>query len=276
MPELPEVETVRRGLEPVITGQRLSAVEFRRDDLRWPIPTAAIEALVGRRCLEVARRSKYLLLTFDSTPRSVALVHLGMSGRLVVDPARPLPPWRKHEHWRMRFGAALVRYDDARRFGALDLVAESDLPSHPLLAKLGPEPLSDAFDGAYLWTKTRDRKAAVKVLIMDAAVVVGVGNIYASESCFRARVRPARAAGRLSRPDCDRLASAIVTTLRAAIDAGGTTLRDYVGVDEGSGWFQLELFVYGRDGEPCRVCGTTIKRTVLGQRATYWCPKCQR
>jgi formamidopyrimidine-DNA glycosylase len=276
MPELPEVETVRRGLEPAITGQRLSAVEFRRGDLRWPIPTAAIEALVGRRCLGVARRSKYLLLTFDSTPRRVLLVHLGMSGRLFLDPARPMPEWRKHEHWRMRFGSTLLRYVDPRRFGALDLIAEADLARHPLLANLGPEPLSADFHGAYLFERTRARKAAIKVLLMDASVVVGVGNIYASESCFRARVRPSRAAGRLTRAQCDRLVDAIQTTLRAAIDAGGTTLRDYVGVDEGSGWFQLELFVYGRDGEPCRVCGTPIQRRVLGQRATYHCPKCQR
>ena len=278
MPELPEVETVRRGLARCITGARLDAVDFARDDLRRPMPVDAVTTLCGRRCVAVERRSKYLLLRFDGAREPVVLVHLGMSGRVFVDAlhGRTLPSWRAHEHWRMRFGKLLVRYVDPRRFGTLDLVDASDLASHPLLDALGPEPLGGEFTPEHLFARTRGRKVATKVLLMDAHVVVGVGNIYASESCFRAGVRPSRPAGRLTRAECERLVVAIRSVLKRSIAAGGTSLRDYVGVAEDAGSFQRELAVYDRAGEPCRVCRTPIRRAVLGQRATYWCPRCQR
>jgi formamidopyrimidine-DNA glycosylase len=220
-----------------------------------------------------------VLLRFDGPGAPVALVHLGMSGRLFLDvltPAGREPEWRTHEHWRMRFGRRLVRYVDPRRFGMLDVVPAAGLPDTPLLARLGPEPLGPEFTPDWLWQRTRGRKVAIKPFLMDAAQVVGVGNIYASEALFRAGVRPRRAAGRLTRKECERLHRAVREVLRAAIEAGGTTLRDYVGVDEGSGWFQRELSVYGLDGQPCSQCGGTIRHTVLGQRATYYCPVCQR
>ena len=301
MPELPEVETVRRGVDRHLPGRRLDAVELRRADLRWPIPVDDVRALVGRRCVSTDRRSKYLLLRFDGPGAPVALIHLGMSGRLFLDvwsegrwhaespawpavAAEPLsvatadddPDWQLHEHWRMRFGDRLLRYVDARRFGMLDTTTETGLAIHPLLADLGPEPFDPAFDGAWLHARSRGRKVATKVFVMTAAVVVGVGNIYASEACFRAGVRPGRAAGRLTRRECDALVAAIRDVLAAAIEAGGTTLRDYIGVDQGAGYFQRELFVYGRDGQPCKRCATPIRRRVLGQRSTFWCSNCQR
>lgn len=275
MPELPEVETVRRGLSPFVVGRRLLRVEFTRDDLRWPIPVRRVRALCGRTCTGVARRSKYLLLAFDGAPRRAALVHLGMTGRLFVTEG-DAGPLRPHEHWRMHFDGVIARYVDPRRFGALDVVDLDAAGAHPLLAALGPEPLEDGFTAEYLFEHTRGRKVATKTLLMDAKVVVGVGNIYASESCFRAGVRPSRAAGRLSRGDCERLVAAIRAVLGSAIAAGGTTLRDYVGATEGSGFFQQELFVYDRAGEACRVCGSPIRKSVTGQRSTYWCAHCQR
>ncbi|MCA8944414.1 MAG: bifunctional DNA-formamidopyrimidine glycosylase/DNA-(apurinic or apyrimidinic site) lyase [Planctomycetes bacterium] len=279
MPELPEVETVRRGAERCLTGQRLDEAELRRPDLRWPIPTDAVLGLRGRRLTAVDRRAKYLLLRFDGRDRPVAIVHLGMSGRLFVDElaprARP-PEWRKHEHWRMQFGRRLLRFVDPRRFGALDVAPEFDLETHPLLVHLGPEPLGGTFDGDALFRTTRKRKTSIKTLIMDARHVVGVGNIYASEACFLAGVRPRRRASTLTRDDCTRLADAIRSVLTAAIEAGGTTLRDYVGVDEETGYFQRELAVYDRAGAPCVRCDTPIKHVVSGQRSTYYCPTCQR
>ncbi len=279
MPELPEVETVRRGLAPHVTGRRLDAVELRRADLRWPIPVRAVRGLAGRTCGAPERRSKYLILPFDGSGAPRALIHLGMSGRLFLDVLRPRqepPAWELHEHWRMRFADRLARYVDPRRFGMLDVAKdEREYAAHPLLAALGPEPLGDAFDAAWLHARSRGRKLATKVFLMDAKNVVGVGNIYASEACFRAGVRPARGAARLTRGDCARLVTAIRDVLTEAIEAGGTTLRDYIGVDQGAGYFQRALFVYGRAGEPCKVCGTTIQHRVLGQRATYWCPRCQ-
>lgn len=277
MPELPEVETVRSGLEPRLLGQALDTVEFRREDLRWPMPCNAIAALAGQRVEEVARRSKYVLVRFSGRGHPHLLIHLGMSGRLFLDEdCDESPEWRTHEHWRMRFGRSFLRYVDPRRFGALDLCDENDLAEHPLLAHLGPEPFDDAFSAEYLFERSRGRKVATKVFLMDAKIVVGVGNIYASEACFHARVRPARQAGRLRRTDCERLVESVQGVLAAAIAAGGTTLRDYVGVTEDTGYFQRELRVYGRAGEPCGVCGTPIRTAVLGQRSTFHCPSCQR
>jgi formamidopyrimidine-DNA glycosylase len=279
VPELPEVETVRRGAEPHLRGRRLCDVVLTRADLRWPMPAEALAALVGRRCRAVERRSKYLLLQFDGDGEPVAIVHLGMTGRFVVEGIErraARPPFRKHEHWRMDFGERLVRFVDPRRFGALDVAPASALATHPLLAELGVEPLTDAFDAPFLFGVSRGRTASVKALLTNANVVVGIGNIYASEACWRARVRPRRAAGSLSRAECAALVRAARDVLRAAIRAGGTSFRDYVGVAEDAGFFARELAVYERAGEPCRRCGEPVRRTVDLGRSTYWCAGCQR
>jgi formamidopyrimidine-DNA glycosylase len=202
-----------------------------------------------------------------------------MTGRLLVDALdgkAPRPEWRKHEHWRMDFGDRLVRFVDPRRFGALDVADAADLPTHPLLAALGQEPLQPGFDGAFLRRVSRGKKANVKALLMDGRILVGVGNIYASEACWRARVRPRRAAGSLTLAECDALAAAVREVLAAAIAAGGTSFRDYVGVDEDAGFFARELAVYERADRPCPRCGATIKRAVDSGRSTYWCSGCQR
>ena|SRR5712671_1233949 len=279
MPELPEVETVRAGAEPHLHGRRLCGVELRRCDLRWPIPVAAVHDLVGRRCTGILRRSKYLLLHFDGRGAPVALVHLGMSGHFAVETTaarRRRPEWQKHEHWRMDFGARLVRFSDPRRFGVLDVVPGIGLARHRLLAGLGQEPLLPGCDGAFLQRISRGKKASVKSLLMDGRLLVGVGNIYASEACWRARVRPRRAAGSLTRAECAALVAAVQSVLRAAIAAGGTSFRDFKGVDEGAGYLQRVLRVYDRGGAPCRRCGTRIRRTQDGGRSTYWCAGCQR
>ena len=279
MPELPEVETVRRGAEPHLRGRRLRALTLTRADLRWPMPAAALQALVGRRCTGLDRRSKYLLLRFDGATAPAAIVHLGMTGRFVVEriaTGSERPPYRRHEHWRMDFGDRLVRFVDARRFGCLDVAAGARLAEHALLADLGVEPLEEGFDGAFLFRVTRGRTASVKTLLMNARVVVGVGNIYASEACWRARVRPRRRAGSLTRAECGAIARAVQDVLLAAIAAGGTSFRDYVGVAEDAGFFARELAVYERAGARCRRCGGTIRRTVDGGRSTYWCAGCQR
>ena len=279
VPELPEVETVRAGAEPHLRGRRLRRYEQTRPDLRWPLPEAALRALVGRTCTAVERRSKYLLLRFDGAGAPAAIVHLGMTGRLLVDALdgkAPRPEWRKHEHWRMDFGDRLVRFVDPRRFGALDVADAADLPTHPLLAALGQEPLQPGFDGAFLRRVSRGKKANVKALLMDGRILVGVGNIYASEACWRARVRPRRAAGSLTLAECDALAAAVREVRAAAIAAGGTSFRDYVGVDEDAGFFARELAVYERADRPCPRCGATIKRAVDSGRSTYWCSGCQR
>jgi formamidopyrimidine-DNA glycosylase len=279
MPELPEVETVRRGAEPQLRGRRLRDLELRRPDLRWPMPAAALQGLVGRTCTGIDRRSKYLLLGFDGADQPCALVHLGMSGRLLVDvcTARgPRPEWRLHEHWRMDFGDRLVRFVDPRRFGALDVVRTGEFATHKLLAKLGQEPLAPGFDGEFLHRISRRRKSAVKTMLMDGHLLVGVGNIYASEACWHAAVRPRRGAGSLTRAECERLATAVRSVLTAAIEAGGTSFRDYVGVHEDQGFFARELAVYERVGAPCRRCGEPVRRTTDGGRSTYWCAGCQR
>lgn len=279
MPELPEVETVRAGAEPHLRARRLRRYEQSRKDLRWPMPEAALQALVGRRCTGVDRRSKYLLLRFDGAGAPTAIVHLGMTGRLLVDvlgekDARP--EWRKHEHWRMDFGDRLVRFVDPRRFGALDVAPADQLAQHPLLGSLGQEPLEPGFDGAFLHRQSRGKKANIKALLMDGRILVGVGNIYASEACWRAHVRPRRAAGSLTRGECDALADAVRAVLSAAIAAGGTSFRDYVGVAEDAGFFARELAVYERAGKPCPRCRATVKRAVDSGRSTYWCSGCQR
>ena len=276
MPELPEVETIRRGAEPLLVGRRLTQVELRRRDLRWPIPVRSIKNLVGLRCQSVDRRSKYLLLQFDGEQQPLAIVHLGMSGRLFVDITTSEPEWRLHEHWRMRFDDRLVRFVDPRRFGCLDAGSRAKLNEHRLLQDLGQEPLQPEFDALFLHRVSRRRKLSIKNLLMDGRVLVGVGNIYASEACWHARVRPRRAAGSLRRAESAALVDAVKRVLQAAIRAGGTSFRDYVGVAEDSGYFARELAVYEREGRACRRCRTPIKRTTDSGRSTYWCSGCQR
>jgi len=270
MPELPEVETTRRGLVPHLIGRRVLALEVRQPKLRWPIPRTLRTQLPGQRIDGIERRAKYLLV--HTEPGSV-LLHLGMSGALRVLPADS--PIGAHDHvdWRLDSGRVL-RYTDPRRFGCQLWQARGT--THELLAGLGPEPLSDAFDGDVLWTRSSGRSAAVKLFLMDQAIVVGVGNIYASEALFAAGIHPGRAAGAVSRERYQRLAAAVKQILAHAIDRGGTTLRDFISPDGVPGYFEQELFVYGRTGEPCRVCATPVRASVIGQRSTFHCPRCQR
>lgn len=279
LPELPEVETVRRGAEPHLVGRRLCTLELRRDDLRWRMPKKALQGLVGRKCTSVNRRSKYLLVQFDGPTAPLALIHLGMTGKLIIDPIKPRavrPEYRKHEHWRMDFGDRLMRFIDPRRFGALDVARLEALAEHPRLKDLGQEPLEPAFDGTFLHRITRHRKVAIKQLLMNGNLLVGVGNIYASESCWHAGVRPRRAARSLTRMQCNALANAVRQVLSAAIQAGGTSFRDYVGVAEDAGYFARELCVYERRDLPCPRCKTAIKHATQQGRSTYWCPGCQK
>ncbi len=279
MPELPEVETVRRGAEPLLQGRRLKRVELRRLDLRWPIPAESICGLEGRECTAIERRSKYLLMRFDGATSPMAIVHLGMSGRMLVDVTTTRdarPEWRLHEHWRMDFGDRLVRFIDPRRFGMLDYSTAEDLGHHKLIRVLGREPLEPGFDGAFLQSIRRGKKASIKSMLMDGRLIVGVGNIYASEACWRAKVRPRRAAASLKPVECEALCDAVRTVLQSAIDAGGTSFRDYVGVGEEQGYFARELAVYEREDKPCRRCKAKIRRTTDGGRSTYWCAGCQR
>ena len=275
MPELPEVETTRRGIAPYLIGRRIVNVTLRRADLRWPIPREISELLPGQRIDEVERRAKYLLL---HTAAGSALLHLGMTGVLRVLPP-DIPPGA-HDHVDLllepnkQTGERILRFTDPRRFGCL--LWQPPGATHELLADLGPEPLTDAFDGALLWRRSRGRKAAVKLFLMDNAIVVGVGNIYASEALFAAGIDPRRAAGSISRPRYERLAAEVKRILAWAIERGGTTLRDFLNPDGAPGYFFRELFVYGREGEPCKVCGTAIRQAVIGQRSTFWCPRCQK
>ncbi|MGD7654618.1 MAG: bifunctional DNA-formamidopyrimidine glycosylase/DNA-(apurinic or apyrimidinic site) lyase [Verrucomicrobiales bacterium] len=270
MPELPEVETTRRGIKPHVLGKRVTEVIVRRRDLRQPIPES-ISEIENHRVTSLARRSKYLLLGIDDG--STVLIHLGMSGSLRV--ANPAGDWRKHDHLAITLAnGKQLRFHDPRRFG-LTLHFRHDPASHPLLAHLGPEPLSDDFTAARLHAACQSRGSAIKIVIMDAKVVVGVGNIYASEALFRAGIRPRTAAKRLTKPRAAKLTAAIKQVLTDSIEQGGTTLRDFLHSDGQLGYFKQQLFVYGRAGEPCRVCQTPVKHAVLGQRATYWCPTCQ-
>jgi formamidopyrimidine-DNA glycosylase len=272
MPELPEVEVVRRGLQAGLAQQVVRRVEVRERRLRWPVPERLAHDLAGRRLESVGRRGKYLLMDFGGP---VLIAHLGMSGTLRILETRQAP--ERHDHVDIDFGERLLRYRDPRRFGAM-LWHPADagpVAAHPLLAGLGVEPFSGDFDGAMLYRVTRGRSTAIKPLLLAGTVVVGVGNIYASESLFRAGIRPATPAWRVGRARCDRLAQAIRDTLADAIARGGSTLRDFLGSDGEGGYFQLDCFVYGRAGQPCRVCGTPIAMRRDQQRATYWCPTCQ-
>ena len=274
MPELPEVETVRRGIAPLVTGRRVTGIVVRRGDLRWPVPVADLErSLPGRTIREVTRRGKYLLFGLGESDGWL-LLHLGMSGVLRFLAPSPPPIPGRHDHVDILLSAGLLRLTDPRRFGALLWCPES--PSqHPLLHHLGPEPLSDDFDGSHLYRRSRGRRLAVKNLIMDGRVVVGVGNIYAAEALFRAGLHPALAADALSQTACHRLAAAVRAVLAEAIGQGGTTLRDFQRADGRPGYFRQALRVYGRAGQPCPGCGTLLATVRLGGRASVFCPHCQ-
>ena len=271
MPELPEVETIRRGIEPHVVGRRINRLLVHERRLRWPVDPKLAATVAGSAINRAARRAKYLLL---ETETGTLILHLGMSGSLRVLPA--VTPRVAHDHVDIELDSGqTLRFNDPRRFGSL-LFTVDDPATHPLLRQLAPEPLEDAFDGEYLWKITRRRSVAIKQLIMNSRLVVGVGNIYASEALFRARIRPRRQARSLNRDECRRLARAIKATLAMALKAGGTTLRDYVGADGNPGYFRQKLYVYEREGKPCRVCGEPVKQFTQGQRSTYWCSHCQK
>ena len=271
MPELPEVETTRRGIHPLAIGRRVVATKVYDRRLRWPVPAGLERKLTGRTIDALDRRSKYLLFRVG---RDTLLIHLGMTGSLrAFDTA---PPRAAHDHFDIVLDSGVtLRYRDPRRFGAL-LWLRPPAEAHPLLASLGPEPFDPACDVEYLWDATRRRGAAIKLALMDNHLIAGVGNIYANESLYRAGIRPTIAAHRLSRPRLARLLDAVRQTLADAIAKGGSTLRDYVDSRGESGYFQLDYGVYGREGLPCRVCGTAIKSVRQGGRATTYCPSCQR
>lgn len=271
MPELPEVETTRRGIAPHIIGNQVTAVRVRDARLRWPVSPALARQLPGQVIVSVERRAKYLLLR---TARNCLVLHLGMSGSLrIVTGATPA---EKHDHLDIVFSNRIcLRLRDPRRFGAA-IWTGADPQRHPLLANLGPEPLEAEFDGDHLFRRAHGRHVAVKQFIMDSHVVVGVGNIYASEALFLAGIHPLRAAGRISRMRYAELAKAIQQVLRKAIESGGTTLRDFYASDGVPGYFKQQLRVYGREGLGCTACGRSIVVTRQGQRATYYCKRCQR
>ena len=270
MPELPEVETTRRGIEPFLLNQSIARLEIHDRRLRWPV-SDDVKALAGATVTAVDRRGKYILIKVKA---GIAIVHLGMSGSLRV--CTESEPRRKHDHFEITTGQDnIIRFHDPRRFGCL-LWQATGSPEHALLSKLGPEPLSDEFNSAYLFRATRKRKIAIKNFIMNSHIVVGVGNIYASESLFLCGVRPGRAASRITRNECDKLVSTIKQVLQRSITQGGTTLRDFVNSDGQPGYFAQSLCVYGREGQPCTQCGNTIRQRVLGQRSTFYCTVCQR
>ncbi|MDX2410994.1 MAG: bifunctional DNA-formamidopyrimidine glycosylase/DNA-(apurinic or apyrimidinic site) lyase [Woeseiaceae bacterium] len=270
MPELPEVETSRRGIEPFLVGEQIRDVVIRQRRLRWPISQDIDEHLPGATVASIGRRAKYLLI---NTSRGTAILHLGMSGSVTIVDADT--PAAVHDHVDIVFGSGKsLRFRDPRRFGSLHW--SQDANQHWLLNKLGPEPLSEDFSAEYLWARSRGRRVAVKQFIMNANIVVGVGNIYASESLFLAGIHPRRAAGRIALGRYELLATTIRDVLEKAIRAGGTTLRDFYGSDGQAGYFQQKLEAYGRDGEPCSRCKRPISLIVLGQRSTFYCKNCQR
>lgn len=271
MPELPEVETTRRGIEPLVINKVVDQVLIHKASLRWPIPLEMATLLPGQKFCFVSRRSKYLLFALE---QGTMIVHLGMTGHLRVDSS--LSARRKHDHFEIVFtdGTAL-RYNDSRRFGSI-LWTSDDPLQHIRLANLGPEPFSSEFNVTYLYNRSRQRKVAVKPFLMDAHVVVGVGNIYASEALFRARISPIRPAGKVSKAAYGRLVETVIIILNDAIAAGGTTIRDFANSEGQPGYFKQELRVYGRAGQKCTACDTLIKQVRLGQRSTYYCPCCQK
>lgn len=271
MPELPEVETTRRGLAPHVRGRRIAALTVYEPRLRWRVPDDLPAKLADQRITGTGRRAKYLLIGLES---GTLLVHLGMSGNLRVLPAGT--PRLTHDHYDLLLDSGqVVRFNDPRRFGSLHY-ATGDPGRHPLLADLAPEPFDTQFDADYLWRITRRRRASIKQVLMNSRLVVGVGNIYASEALFRARVRPRRRAQSLTREEAGRLVKAVRAVLAMAIKVGGTTLRDYVGTDGEPGYFRQKLYVYERAGKGCRVCGTAVRQVTQQGRSTYYCPSCQK
>ena len=276
MPELPEVETALRGIQPYISGAKLTTVNIRNSTLRWPIPVADVECLIGEQITELKRRAKYILM---KTQQGSLMLHLGMSGSVRILAVADLVEPGRHDHVDLGFQnpageTYVLRYHDPRKFGSL-LFVEND-SEHHLLNKLGPEPLTAAFNSDYLFTQSRNRKVAIKNFIMNNQVVVGVGNIYASEALFLANINPARPAGKLSQKAYKKLVETIKHVLEKAIKVGGTTLRDFTQSDGNAGYFAQQLNVYDREGEDCRICQTKIMRKVIGQRSSFYCPQCQR
>jgi len=278
MPELPEVETVVRGLRPKLEGHVLKQVEQRRPDLRFPLPEGFARRLKGRRVERIVRRAKYMLLHLDDG--GVLLCHLGMSGRMTIverghDGRRP--PLDRHDHVVFTTDAGTeIRFNDARRFGIMDLVPEAALGDHPLLRALGPEPLGNDFNGPALAVALKGKRTPIKAALLDQQVVAGLGNIYVCEALFFAGLSPRRLAYTVQGNRAEKLAAAVRQVLTRAIDAGGSSLRDYVQANGELGYFQHEWAVYGREGEPCRSCGTPIKRLVQSGRSTFYCSACQR
>jgi formamidopyrimidine-DNA glycosylase len=271
VPELPEVETIRRGIAPHVVGRTIERVIVRDRRLRWPIVRGFERKLTGRKIAAVDRRGKYLLLDLGGDR---VILHMGMTGNLaLIAPDRPV---RKHDHLDIVLSGRLVlRFNDSRRFGAA-LWWPASHPTHMLLKHMGPEPFADEFSADYLYKLSRKRAAAVKNFVMDGRVVVGVGNIYAVEALFRARIRPMRPAGRIARAEYEKLVQAVREVLNDAIAAGGTTFRDFVDSQGEPGYFVQKLFVYDRAGQPCRRCKAPIRRVVIGQRSSYYCPRCQK
>jgi len=271
VPELPEVETIRRGIAPHVVGRTIVRVVVRERRMRWPVPKSFAARLAGRRIEGTARRGKYLILDLGADR---LILHLGMSGRLLLlEQGHPL---RKHDHLDFELsGGLLLRLNDPRRFGAA-LLWPGSQASHALLKHLGPEPFADEFSADYLFRLSRRRSAAVKNFLMDGRVVVGVGNIYAVEALFRAGIRPMRPAGRVTRAQYGQLVQAVREVLNDAIEAGGTSFRDYRNSSGEPGYFAQKLFVYDRAGESCRKCGTKIRKLTIGQRSSFYCPNCQK
>jgi len=283
MPELPEVETVRRGLSPAMEGRVIERAEVNRPDLRWPFPVRMAERLTGKRIIRLGRRSKYLLLDLESG--ETLIVHLGMSGRMLVSGEvqgafhRDHPPRDKHDHVVFHMeGGARVTFNDARRFGAMDLAPTDGVEGHWLLEKLGPEPLGNAFNEAYLVDQFHGRNTPVKSALLDQRIVAGLGNIYVCEALWRAHIAPTRKAGRISGPRVAALVPIIREVLHEAITSGGSSLKDFRQADGELGYFQHNFAAYGREGEPCLTPGCTgeIRRIVQSGRSTFYCAQCQR
>lgn len=283
MPELPEVETVRRGLEPAMTGQVIARAEVNRPDLRWPLPDRMADRLTGARVLALRRRSKYILVVLDTG--ETLLIHLGMSGRMLVSGTaigtyvhdHPAP--QKHDHVVLQMDqGARITFNDPRRFGAMDLIPTATMDQHPLLAAIGPEPFGNDFNEEYLLAALRDRRTPVKAALLDQHLVAGLGNIYVCETLYRARIAPDRLVRDLTMAQVRSLVPIIRDVLAQAITAGGSSLRDFRQADGELGYFQHSFDVYGRAGEPCRTpgCGGTITRLVQSGRSSFYCPTCQR
>lgn len=273
MPELPEVEVTRRGLAPHLDGRVVTSVVFRHTGLRWPFPAALAQTLAGRPVRGTGRRGKYLLIHFD---HGTLIIHLGMSGHLRILPLDT--PVEKHDHFDLLLNDQVLRLTDPRRFGAVLWHALEDgaVENHLLLRTLGVEPLEDSFTAQWFYRQTRNRTSAIKQVLLAGDIVVGVGNIYASESLFRARINPRTPAHRIGLLRYARLVQAIREILAAAIAQGGSTLKDFIGVNGQSGYFQQSYFVYARAGEPCRICNATIRQIVQGQRSSFYCSNCQK